>query len=202
MASLHSLLVAVRDFYGRLVQRQEDVQTSEIIQTLRQVPAFQSFPRRTLRDIAEVMHYRAYKREEFIYYEQDPGLGLYIVQRGRVRLLVEDEEGGLHEVRQVGPYELFGDLAVLGDFRRLETAQAATETNVLGFFRPDLETLIKRNARAGLEVVSALARGLAGRQVETANRLSAREEGKVAALRLLHGTSAPTTVSDSEVVES
>lgn len=201
MASLHSLLVALRDFYGRLLQRQEDVRTSEIIQTLRQVPAFQAFPRRTLRDIAEAMHYRAYKREEFIYYEQDPGLGLYIVQRGRVRLLVEDEEGGVHELRQVGPYEVFGDLAVLGDFRRLETAQAATETNVLGFFRPDLETLIKRNARAGLDVVAALARGLAGRQVAMAELLAAREEGKVAAMRLLHGAPTPAP-ADSNVVES
>ncbi len=153
---------------------------------LGQVELFRDFPRNALWELAEVMHRRTYRRDEFIYYERDPGLGLYIVQRGRVRLLAEDENGHVHELRQADENEFFGELSILGDFRRMETAQAATETTVLGFFSPDLKTMLKRNPSVGAAVVQALARRLAGQQVALVQRL-AEDENRIAALRLLRG---------------
>jgi CRP/FNR family cyclic AMP-dependent transcriptional regulator len=132
------------------------------------------------------LHRRDYKRDEFLYYEHDPGLGLYIVQRGCVRLLTEDEKGKEHDLRQAAEHEFFGALSLLGEYRRMETAQALTETRVLGFFSPDLKTMLKRNPLVGAAVVAALARHVAARQVALIQRM-AHDQGKVAALRLLDG---------------
>lgn len=168
--------------YRRMFRRQEDAHLSEVCEVLKAVPLFEGFSRSALYALGGVMHARRYKRDEFLYYEHDPGLGLYVVQRGRVRLLTEDENGNVHELRQANVHDFFGEISILGDFRRMETAQAVTETDVLGFFSPDLKTMLKRNPRLATEVVMSLARHLATQQVDLTQQV-AKDEGKVSALR-------------------
>jgi CRP/FNR family cyclic AMP-dependent transcriptional regulator len=174
--------------FRHLFRREEDARTRAIVATLREVGLFRNFSRSALRDLAEAVHQRDYRRDEFMYYERDPGLGLYVVQRGRVRLLVEDEAGAVHELRQVSEHDVFGKLSLLGDFRRMETAQAVTDTRLLGLFRPDLRTIIKRHPATGAAFVEAMARNLAASQIELLH-LVAGKEGKVGARRLLEGVS-------------
>ncbi len=168
----------------RLFPSGEDSQTQEVIEALQQVAIFRNLPRVALRDLADAVHRRDYKRDEFLYYERDPGLGMYVVQQGRIRLLIEDDAGAVHELRQVGEHEFFGKLSLLGDFRRIETAQAITETRVLGFFRPDLKTIIKRRPGSGAVIVDALARNLAAMETELI-RVLVEKDGKIEALRMV-----------------
>ena len=174
----------LRDLYRRMFQRQEDARTREVVEVLKQVSLFKGLSRSALRELAEVMHPRDYRRDEYLYYENDPGLGLYIVQRGRVRLVVTDESGGEQELRQAVENEFFGALSLLGESRRMETAQAVIDTKVLGVFSPDLKTMLKRNPSVGAATVAALGRHLAARQVALMKQIS-EDRGKVAALRLL-----------------
>ena len=183
MSALSSIAHAIRRGYQLVFRRQDDDRLSAIVETLEQVSIFRTCSRRVLRDVAAVLHQRTYRRDEYLYYEHDPGLGLYVVQRGRVRLLTEEGDD-VRELRQVAEYAFCGELSLLGDFRRMETAQALTETTVLGFFKPDLQVILKRNPQAGAEVVLALARMLAARQVEL-GRLVAEEEGAVEAMHKL-----------------
>lgn len=180
----------LRRTYRRLARRGEDAHEREAAATLAEVPVFEGVPRRALRALAEAVHARTFHREEFLYYEGDPGLGLYVVESGHVRLLAEDESGEWGELREAGSGEVFGDLSLLGDFPRMETAQAATETRVLGFFRPDLKTMRRRHPRSAAAVVEALAQHLARRQVEVVrlvaqggDRLRAKRMVESAALR-------------------
>lgn len=187
---------ALRRWYRRLAHRREDAQVREAASTLAEAPVFRGFPRRALRELAAAVHARTFRREEFLYYEGDPGLGLYMVQDGRVRLLAEDESGEQHELRQVGPGEIFGDLSVLGDFPRMETAQAVTETRVLGFFRPDLKTMRRRHPKAAAAVVETLAQHLARRQVEVM-RLVSEGENRIRAKRLLESATLRSTEAEA-----
>lgn len=186
MALLDQLEHTARRIYERVFERGADEQVRATMKTLAQVPTFEHLERRTLRELAASVHERTYARDEHLYYEGDPGLGLYVIQRGSVRLVTEDDAGEVQELRQVGAHEVFGDVCVIGDFRRLETAQAMTETAVLGFFRPDLRTMMKRHPEAGADVTAVLARHLVARQMEVM-RLVAEVDGKVAALRMLEG---------------
>lgn len=168
----------------RLFTRGVDPKTRETIEALKQVSIFRSLPGAALRDLAEAVHLRDYKRDEFLYYEHDPGLGMYVVQRGRVRLFVEDESGAAHELRQVGNHEFFGKLSLLGDFRRSETAQAITETRVIGLFRPDLKTILKRYPSTGAAIIEALARNMAAMEAEIM-RVLVDKDGKIEAMRMV-----------------
>lgn len=172
-----------------LFTREKDPKRREVIEALKQVPLFRSLPSGAVRDLADAIHLRDYKRDEFIYYERDPGLGMYVVQRGRVRLLVEDESGTVHELRQVGDHEFFGKLSLLGDFRRTETAQAITETRVMGFFRPDLKSILKRYPASGAALIEAIARNLAAMETEII-RVLVEKDGKLEAMRMVDNASA------------
>lgn len=173
----------------RLFNRGVDQKTSEMIDTLRQVTIFKNLPSSALQDLAEAVHVRDYKRDEFLYYERDPGLGMYVVQRGRVRLLVEDEAGVIHELRQVGANEFFGKLSLLGDHRRSETAQAISDTRVLGFFRPDLKNILKRIPGSGAAIIEAIARNLAAFETEII-RVLVEKDGKIEAMRMVDNAAA------------
>lgn len=170
--------------FRKVFRRSDDARLRQIAATLKETPLFRGFSRSALVDLAEAVHPRDYRRDEFLYYERDPGLGLYIVQHGRVRLLVEDEAGAVHELRQVKEHEVFGRYSLVGDFRRMETAQAVTDVRVLGFFRPDLRTIVKRHPATGAAILEALAHNLAATQTELL-RLVAEKDGRVAARRAL-----------------
>jgi CRP-like cAMP-binding protein len=192
MSIFSRLSDVVRRFYRRVFKRQEDSHLHAIVETLLDVPIFQYCSHNMLLDLAQVMHRRSYKRDAYIYHENDPGLGLYIVQRGRVRLLTEDENGNMQELRQVGEHELLSEISILGEFRRMETVQAVTDTQVLGFFSPDMNVMAKRNPKVYAAVMAALARYLAGRQASIIQQLT-ETEGKVDALRLREGMP-PTSI--------
>lgn len=183
---IRNLLAILRSWYRLVFKRQEDARAREIAATLRQVPLFQGLSRTALYELADAMHARSYKRDETLYYEGDPGLGMYVVQSGRIRLLAEDVDGLEHELRHVEEGEIFGFLSVFGDFRRTETAQSVTESRVLGFFRPDLKTMIKRNPRTGAHVVAALAQNMAAWQMEMLQHISEQND-PVQARRMFHG---------------
>lgn len=181
--TLHHFRESLQRLYRRAFRPQLDAHTQAIAQTLRSVELFAGFNRGAIRGLAESLHVREYKRDEYIYRERDPGLGVYIVQSGRIRLLTEDEDGSLHESQQVGDFEIFGHLALLGDFRRFETAQAVTETSVFGFFRPELKSMIKRDPRTAAALLHALA-GYAAQQHVAMYNLLVEKEGKVMATRM------------------
>ena len=178
-----SLKNSLQRLYHRVFRPQLDPHTREVAEVLLSIPLFESFSNRSIRNTAGALHVRRYKRDEYIYRERDPSLGMYIIQEGRVRLVTEDDNG-IHELRLAGDLDVFGELALFGDFRRLETAQAITETTVLGFFRPELKTMIKREPQSAAMLLAAMAGYLAQRHVGLC-ALLAEKEGKLTAMRMM-----------------
>lgn len=182
MSILRPLLRAGSRLYERLFQRRLDPRTREIVEVLQSVPALGHLSSRALYAIAGVAHRRTYRRGESLYFEGDPGLGLYILERGRIRLSTDIDPGHSQELRDLEATEMFGVFSLLGDFRRLETAETLTEARVLGFFRPDLKNVMRRDPRAGAEISMALARHVTAQHVELIRLLEARD-GREAALK-------------------
>lgn len=170
MSVLRSIFRAGTRLYRRLFRRRLDAHTRDIAERLRSVPALSHLSNSALYAMAGVTHRRTYRRGEALYYQGDPGLGLYIVESGRVRLIADRNPDRSDELRVLETNEMIGGLSLLGDFRRLETAETVTEAQVLGFFRPDLKTVRRRNPKAGTEIVTALARQLAAQHVELIRR--------------------------------
>ncbi len=114
--------------------------------------------KRHLAAVAGAMHERTYRRDEYIYYEGDPGLGLYLICEGRVRLTRRDDNDREMDIAELGEGDIFGALSVFEDLRRIETAQSRADTVLLGLFRPDLNAVSNRSPAAGASIYKVLAR--------------------------------------------
>ncbi len=143
----------------------------EIMQLLRTCPVFTGIPERGLRQIREMCHLRYYKEDEHIFRFGEPGVGLYIVLEGQVEIY-RTEHGDFHRrFTTIGPGDFLGELALLEDLPRTASAAARGYCRVLGFFRPDLLSLMQRNPRLGSLIVMNMARLTARRLINTNDEL-------------------------------
>ncbi|MEX2602480.1 MAG: cyclic nucleotide-binding domain-containing protein [Balneolaceae bacterium] len=114
-------------------------------------------------EFLQFCHRRKYKEGEYIYYQNDPGTGMYFIESGRVQLIVvnnlEDAKTGNITFDLDAP-DTFGMLSIGYELRRMSSAKCLTDCTLNGFFKPDFETLKKRHpdiAVKFLENVSTIA---------------------------------------------
>lgn len=117
-------------------------------------------------ELLQLCHRRKYKEGEYIYYQNDPGTGMYFIEEGTVRLAVSDgsDDENHYDVDLKAPSE-FGTMSIGYDIRRLSSAQCLTECTLLGFFKPDFETLKKRHPETAVKFLEAVS-NQAMRQLE------------------------------------
>ncbi|RLP26080.1 cyclic nucleotide-binding domain-containing protein [Mesorhizobium sp. YM1C-6-2] len=100
------------------------------IRILSGVGLFEGFTQEQLRLLAfgaEAMHLSAGKK---LYREDDDADSAYVVVRGRIKLFRENEDK-LADVGMAEPGATLGEMALIADSRRLTSAEAATDTEVL-----------------------------------------------------------------------
>ncbi|MGH2442370.1 MAG: cyclic nucleotide-binding domain-containing protein [Chloroflexota bacterium] len=98
--------------------------------TLQQVPLFQRLQAKQVKNLARWATTRNYQPEQVIVREGQIGLGLYCIQRGKVRVSVRgatDERG----IREMGPGESFGEISLLDDQPRSATITAIEPTTAV-----------------------------------------------------------------------
>ena len=122
--------------------------------TLRSIPIFSELGRRELASVERILHKREYSAGEIIFRQDEPGLGMYIIESGRVSILTDD---ALNNMTELGDGEFFGELPLLDGGSRSATAVAKTPCRIFGFFQPDLFGLIERDPRLGVKIVLSLA---------------------------------------------
>jgi CRP/FNR family cyclic AMP-dependent transcriptional regulator len=130
------------------------------IQLLSRVPIFEELSRRELAAIERILHEREYVQDEIIFRAGEPGMGMYIVQKGKVAIISEPHDQQLYEMENG---DFFGEVALLDEGPRSATAIARTSCTVFGFFQPDLFELIHRDPRLGLKIVLRLAKHVGSR---------------------------------------
>lgn len=163
--ALHNLTRPARALYHRMREPEVDAELRAIMDLLVRTDLFRDLPRSVLNEVAEIVHRRRYKRDQIIYYRDDPGLGLYVIEEGQVELYVESPGEQRYGLGTAGSGDVFGLLALMGDFPRLETVRARTDLVVLGLFLPDVRVLVKRDPRSGVALLQAVAEHLGAQYV-------------------------------------
>lgn len=136
-------------------------------------------------EFLQLCHRRNYKENEFIYYQGDPGTGMYFIEEGRVQLIVAPDADSEEEDRcfALDSAESFGALSIGYELRRMSTAKCITDCTLLGFFKPDFETLKKRHPLIAVKFMETLAM-IAMKQLEISNKALSKLSGKCEAYSL------------------
>ncbi len=139
---------------------------------LSKVPAFANLAPRDLKEVSAIVHKREYRAGEPVFYQGDPGLGMYIVEDGEVSIAILGKDGNEQELALLGDGDFFGELALLDESSRSANAICKTDCTLIGFFRPDLFELIDKKNTLGIKIVLKLAEIVAQRLRQTDKELS------------------------------
>ncbi|PWU16751.1 MAG: hypothetical protein C5B50_12940 [Verrucomicrobia bacterium] len=129
-----------------------------------------------LRERAREEHFSAGQE---IFKEADPGDSVYLVKDGQVEISVLVGQNARHVFSQIGPGEMFGEMAVIEDKPRSANAVALKPTTVYRLTRSEMLQLVEESpalALALLREISARLREFNGqylREVLQAERLAA-----------------------------
>jgi CRP-like cAMP-binding protein len=88
-----------------------------------------------------------------------------------VEISIIDANGKKNILAQLQQGDFFGEFSLLDGGERSATAIATDHTTLLGFFRPDLFSLMDRNPRMGNKLLLALAKVVVARLRKTTELL-------------------------------
>lgn len=140
---------------------------------LRRVPMFADLDRRELYEVEKLLYRRTYDAGEVIFRQNDPGVGMYVIERGRVEILHEPTGRTLAEL---GDGDFFGEIALLNETPRSARATAVAPTTLYGLFQPEFYDLIERLPRLGVKLLLSLAQILGTRLIRAAGDLQELHE--------------------------
>ena len=124
---------------------------------LKNQPLFSSLNTRELKMVERLVHHRSYFAGEVIF---KPGLsiGMYMVFKGQVQIFYEEESGQTpHIITSLKEGDFFGELSLVQEKSYHKTTAKATEAaELIGFFKPEMMSLIEKSPKLGVKILMQL----------------------------------------------
>ena len=149
-----------------------DAEKRSTIETLRENILFRTLSRRELSYLSNFVYERVYQANEPVFQQNDRGIGMYIIAKGRVAITTHGaQKDTLVTLLEEGSF--FGEVALVEpDNFRTASAIPAEKTVVVGFFKPDLMEILDRKPDMGVKILFQLCMVLGRRLTETTERIS------------------------------
>ncbi|MFH1169617.1 MAG: Crp/Fnr family transcriptional regulator [Chloroflexota bacterium] len=93
---------------------------------------------------------------DFVLWEGDPPEWFYLVARGQVKVVKHSSQGKELIIAFFGPGEMFGEVAVFEDKPYPASAQAVTDSELLGIKRQDLLAFLAGRPQVALRIINVL----------------------------------------------
>lgn len=164
--------------WGNIFKKRER-EAPGILTVLSQIPVFKDLSKNELKAIERILHRRTYKKDEVLFNEGDPGVGMYIIEQGRINITIGHEN---KLVATLSNGEFFGEMALLSETPRTATATASVPTKILGFFQSDLFGLTNTNPSLGNKILFRIAQMIADR-LRFANIENQQLKEKISAMK-------------------
>ncbi len=131
------------------------------IDTLRQVPLFESLDDDAAKQLCELLETLDCEAQEVMFRAGDAGDAMYIIERGKVRICVQATDGHEVTLTELGRGDFFGEMALLDGQRRSANAVVAEDARLAVLSRQHfLSFIMGGNPNVALEMLTALANRL------------------------------------------
>jgi CRP/FNR family transcriptional regulator, nitrogen oxide reductase regulator len=111
---------------------------------LLQTPLFQGLTEAELANITRQSHLQSLAAGEFFFLQNDLVDSIYILIQGRVKLTQSDSNGEQVLLRSIGPYELFGAVALTEIKNYMVTAQASEDSQAIYWKRSEIKPFVQQ----------------------------------------------------------
>ncbi len=130
---------------------------AEIHRVVKSTALFQDLPKRDWTTILGMLHLRTFKENEVVFESGTPGLGMYVILEGEVKIIERGTEEDI-ELARFSDGAFLGELSLIDDLNRSATAIAVKPTKLVGFFRPQLQQLMHQRPKLGVILLERLAK--------------------------------------------
>jgi len=145
---------------------------TDMLDVLKDNILFATLTRRELKYLSSLLYERVYQQDEPVFKQNDRGIGMYLIAKGRIAINTHNPQGDVH-VTTLAEGNFFGELALIDPENiRTATAIAMDRTALIGFFKPDLMEIIERKPDMGAKILFQLALVLGRRLLETTEKIT------------------------------
>ncbi len=130
------------------------------IDTLRQVPLFESLDDKAAKELSELLETLDCKAETFLFRTGDAGDAMYIIEHGKVRICVQAIDGREVTLTELGRGDFFGEMVLFDGQRRSADAVVAEDARLALLSREHFLSFMRSSPDVALEMLTALANRL------------------------------------------
>ena len=130
------------------------------VEALRSVPLFSSVSEEDARALVGLLKPRSLPRGALLFRQGDAGDAMYLVEAGRVRIFVTDEDGEELTVAELARGDFFGEMALVDGKSRTASASALDDARLRSLAREDFLAFVRKNSDVALAMVKAISQRL------------------------------------------
>ncbi len=172
----------------------EKLEGSGKVQILRFSSIFSSLNDDELGELADFAIERSFMPDEFIFWEGDTPEWFYIVAEGQVKVLKHASSGKEFIIAFFNPGEMFGEVAVFENRPYPASAQAVTETKVVGIEKEKFLSFLVHRPQVALRIINVLGGRLRDAQSRLRDLAGERVEQRLASVLLMLSSKLGTTL--------
>lgn len=109
-------------FWGNIFRGPAGKESNEL-SLLKTVPILGGLSGDELKEFKRIIHHRRYAPDENIFLEGEPGVGMYIIQKGTVKIYKMLPDGNDKELALLKDGDFFGELALLDESPRIANTE-------------------------------------------------------------------------------
>lgn len=132
-------------------------ESDELVNSIQAIPLFKSLTKKDITGLLGIIHNRNYIAGEYIFYQGDPGIGLYLIRDGEVLISRESKKGDKITLAVFQKGDFFGELALIDNDKRSASAIAQSDTKLSVIFKPDLDEFIEKYPKKGVKILQGIA---------------------------------------------
>src|SRR5919108_3185021 len=130
------------------------------VELLSNVPLLAELSRGEIERISRVAVPRSFPAGVRVFHEGDHSDACYVVRSGDLRVTREHSDGRAITLANLGPGDIFGELAMLDGETRSASVEALEDTELLALPASDVRGLLRDHADMAVKLVVALTRRL------------------------------------------
>src|SRR5438309_10991502 len=125
------------------------------LEAIRSVPLFASLRDEAAQELATLLKNREVSRATPLFRAGDKGDAMYLIQSGRIRIAVSDEDGKEIVLAELAQGDFFGEMAIIDGKQRSADATVIEDARLAVLSREDFLGFIHDNPKVALEMLSA-----------------------------------------------
>jgi CRP/FNR family cyclic AMP-dependent transcriptional regulator len=134
--------------------------TEMTLEALRSVPLFASLNDQATSELRGLLQIRDVASNTRLFRKGDNGDSMYLIERGRVRITIDDEDGHEVTLAELAQGDFFGEMAIIDGKQRSADARVVEDARLAVLARPDFLSFVRSNPDIALEMLSAVSHRL------------------------------------------